>query len=220
MHEDFWQERWARDEIGFHLDEVNPHLRRHWPRLELAPGSAVLVPLCGKSHDLAWLAGQGLRVIGVELSEKAVLAFFAEQGLQAEVSPSGAFKVYRCGALEIRCGDVFALTAEDVAGCSALYDRAALIALPPEMRRRYAAHLAAILPAGAKGLLVVLDYEQAQMSGPPFAVSDDEVQALLGSRWRLRLLEHSDVLDGNWRFLQRGLSRLEESVYLLEQPAS
>ncbi|NKQ11813.1 thiopurine S-methyltransferase [Pseudomonas sp. SST3] len=216
MDEGFWQRRWARNEIGFHLNEVNPYLRRHWPDLRLAEGARVLVPLCGKSLDLAWLAQQGFAVLGVELSERAVEDFFDEQGLIADVSVQGGFKVYRAGALEIRCGDFFALTPGDVADCQALYDRAALIALPPEMRQRYVEHLANILAPDCQGLLVTLDYEQAQMSGPPFAVSEAEVRRSLGLRWKIELLERVDVLsEDNWKFLERGLTRLEESCYRL-----
>jgi thiopurine S-methyltransferase len=213
VDEGFWQRRWARNEIGFHLNEVNPHLHRHWPGLHLAERTSVFVPLCGKSLDMAWLAGQGFAVLGVELSARAVEDFFAEQGLTAEVSMQGEFKVYRAGALEIRCGDFFSLSPGDVAGCQGLYDRAALIALPEDMRLRYVEHLANILAPSCQGLLVTLDYEQEQMPGPPFAVSDAEVRQSLGSRWDIQLLERANVLDGNWKFLQRGLTRLEESCY-------
>ena len=218
MHEDFWQERWARNEIGFHLREVNPYLQRHWPDLGLAPGAQVLVPLCGKSLDMAWLAGQGYRVLGVELAESAVIAFFAEQELTPEVDQYGAFRRYRAGAVELLCGDFFALQAADVADCSGLYDRAALIALPEGMRERYAAHLAAILPSGCAGLLVTLDYPQAEMSGPPFAVDEALVaQLLTEQQWVCELLEQADVLGQNWRFLQRGLTRLDERAYRLRK---
>ena len=110
MHEDFWQERWARNEIGFHLREVNPYLQRHWPDLELAPSTQVLMPLCGKSLDMAWLAGQGYRVLDVELAESAVIAFFAEQELTPEVDQYGAFRRYQAGAVELLCGDFFCAT--------------------------------------------------------------------------------------------------------------
>ncbi|MCQ4306568.1 thiopurine S-methyltransferase [Pseudomonas stutzeri] len=215
MDEGFWQRRWARNEIGFHLNEVNPYLRRHWPGLQLAEGARVLVPLCGKSLDMPWLAAQGFAVLGVELSERAIEDFFAEQGLTAELSTRGDFKLYCAGALEILCGDFFALTRGDVAGCEGLYDRAALIALPADMRQRYVEHLTSILAPSCQGLLITLDYEQEQMSGPPFAVSDAEVRQSLGSHWDIDLLERANVLDGNWKFLQRGLSRLEENCYRL-----
>lgn len=218
MHADFWQGRWARGEIGFHLDQVHPALLRHWSRLNLPKDAKVLVPLCGKSLDLAWLAGQGFKVLGVELSQKAVEAFFSEHKLDAEISQHGAFSVYRSGALEIYCGDIFALTADDVAACQGIYDRAALIALPPPMRQRYAAHLSAILPAGCQQLLVTLVYDQAQMDGPPFAVSDAEVSALYASSWQLELLEAKKVAATNPRMRELGL-QLEERFYLLQRQA-
>jgi len=213
----FWQGRWARNEIGFHLDQVHPGLRRHWPRLGLPAGAGVLVPLCGKSLDLAWLAGQGFRVLGVELSEKAVEAFFAEQQLEAEVLQVGAFRVYRSGTLEIRCGDFFALGADDVAACQGVYDRAALFALPPAMRQRYAAHMSAILPADCQQLLVALDYDQRQMDGPPFAVGEAEVRQLYAPGWDVELLEAKEVLERNPALRERGLQHLEERFYRLRR---
>jgi thiopurine S-methyltransferase len=217
MDQDFWQQRWARNEIGFHLSEVNPYLQQFWSVLNVPAGAQVLVPLCGKSLDMLWLAEQGYRVLGVELAEAAVQAFFSEQGLVAEINQVGEFRRYRSGAIEVLCGDFFSLTAADLLECRALYDRAALIALPAPLRERYAAHLAAILPPGCAGLLVVLDYPQEQMPGPPFAVGEAEVQRLLAApQWALQVLEARDVLGENWRFLQRGLSQLSERVYRLQ----
>jgi thiopurine S-methyltransferase len=210
MQPEFWHNKWAANQIGFHLPEVNPYLQRHWA----APATArVLVPLCGKSLDLSWLAGRGHQVFGVELSEKAVEDFFNEHQVQPQISAKGAFKVYRGDAIELWCGDFFALTADDVADCAALYDRAALIALPAPMRERYAAHLQQILAQGVQGLLITLDYDQAQMPGPPFAVADEEVQRLLGDVWQMQVLEEQDVLGDSWKFLQAGVTRLEERVY-------
>ncbi len=216
MEEAFWQARWAQGQIGFHLQEVNPYLQQHWPSLSIAPGSQVLVPLCGKSLDMAWLAGQGLRVLGVELAERAVEDFFAEQGLQPEVEQQGVLRLYRAAGVEIYCGDFFNVQAEHVAGCTALYDRAALIALPETMRARYVEHLAAILPGNCRGLLVSLEYAQEEMSGPPFSVSQAEIDARLSPYWQIELLARHDVLNENWRFLQRGLSSLHESIYRLQ----
>ncbi|BBP75731.1 thiopurine S-methyltransferase [Pseudomonas gingeri] len=219
MQPEFWHKRWEFNQIGFHLDQVNPCLQRFWPDLALEPEARVLVPLCGKSLDLAWLAAQGLRVLGVELSEKAVEAFFAEQQLKPQVREHGALRIYEAGPLELWCGDFFALTAADVADCTALYDRAALIALPLEMRERYTAHLTRILPGGCQGLLITLDYDQAQIDGPPFAVLDGEVRRLLEPQWQLRMEEERDVLGESWKFLQAGVTRLEERVYRLEKIA-
>lgn len=212
MEPEFWHKRWSSNQIGFHLPEVNPYLQRFWPQLGLAQGSRVLVPLCGKSLDLLWLAHQGYSVLGVELSEKAATDFFLEHQLEPVVSEEGVFRVFRAGDIEIRCGDFFALGPQDVADCTGLYDRAALIALPVPMRARYAAHLQKILPDGV-GLLITLDYNQDEMPGPPFSVGDDEVQRLLGGAWRLEVLQEQDVLGESWKFLQAGVKRLDERVY-------
>lgn len=217
MHEDFWQARWSHNEIGFHLDEVNPWLRKHLAVFSSA--EKLLVPLCGKSLDLHWLAEQGFAVRGVELAEKAITDFFAEQQLQPQVYQNGAFRVFQAGRIELWCGDFFALTAEQVADCDGLYDRAALIALPAPMRQRYVAHLSQILRPGCEGLLIGLEYPQAQMEGPPFAVGDAEIRALYGADWDVEGLEREDVLARNWRFLKRGLGFLEESVYRLKRRA-
>jgi thiopurine S-methyltransferase len=213
MQPEFWHKKWASNQIGFHLPDVNPYLQRFWPDLNLAAHARVLVPLCGKSLDLLWLAGRGHRVLGIELSEKAVEDFFSEQQLQPQISEHGVFKVYRAGTIELWCGDVFALSAEDVADCSALYDRAAVIALPPPMRERYAEHLQNILPAGLKGLLITLDYDQSQISGPPFSVDDAQVRHLFGGAWQMQVLESQDVLSDSGKFVQAGATRLEERVY-------
>lgn len=219
MQAEFWQQRWARNEIGFHAKQVNDYLQRFWQALQFtdagADGSQILVPLCGKSLDMAWLAAQGHKVLGVELAETAAQAFFAEQQLTPGIRQEGAFTVYSAGPVEIYCGDFFALTAEQVSACVGFYDRAALIALPPEMRERYAAHLLSILPAGAQGLLVTLEYDQAQMDGPPFAVNPEEVKALYSAGWQLERLEVADVMGLNWRFAERGLTALDERVYRL-----
>ena len=82
MEPGFWHERWERAEIGFHKQEINVHLQQFWNCLELPAGERVFVPLCGKSLDLLWLAGEDHPVTGVELSPIAVDAFFQENELQ------------------------------------------------------------------------------------------------------------------------------------------
>lgn len=212
MEPAFWQQRWADNQIGFHQAQVNPYLQKYWAQLQRLPGSRVLVPLCGKSLDLAWLAGQGHRVLGVELSRQAVEAFFREHGLEAEVQQRGVFEVWRSGDVELWCGDFFALKAEDIGDCAGLYDRAALIALPPQMRVAYMQQLSGLLPAGCQGLVVTLDYDQALLDGPPFSVGDEELrQGFTG--WQVDELEAVEVIEESPKFLQAGVSSLLERVY-------
>lgn len=215
MEKDFWLERWERAEIGFHQDEVNPYLRDYWQALHPVSGSEVFVPLCGKSLDMLWLRQQGHAVLGVELSAIAVQGFFAENGLVAEHASDARFDCCEADGIRILCGDFFDLNKQDMTQVTAVYDRASLVALPPQMRQRYARHLVSILAPGTQILLVTFDYPQAEMSGPPFAVSPGEVEALYRDHADIRLLAQLDVLPQNPRFQQRGLTRLQENIFLL-----
>lgn len=217
MQHEFWQSRWARNEIGFHQQSVNPGLQRHWPNLGLPEESQVLVPLCGKSLDMLWLAQWGYRVLGVELAERAAVDFFAELGVVPQITEEGALRRYSYERLEILQGDFFDVTAGQVAGCGGLYDRAALIALPPDLRADYGAHLQRILPHPVRGLVVTLEYPQAQMDGPPFAVLAAEVRELFVEGWEVGEVERLDVLAENPKFLKRGVSHLDEVVFTLRR---
>jgi thiopurine S-methyltransferase len=215
MKKEFWLERWEHEEIGFHQNEVNPHLCEFWPELNLAHGSMVFVPLCGKSQDMIWLREQGLQVLGVELSAIAVQAFFKENGYIPQHITSGKFDLCEANGICILCGDFFDLDKDDMANVSAVYDRASLIALPPEMRVRYVLHLVRILPPATQLLLITVDYPETEMQGPPFSVSSGEVEALYRKHAEVRLLAQPDVLEQNPRFQQRGLSSLRENIFLL-----
>lgn len=215
MHADFWHERWQQNQIGFHQDAVNLHLQEFWPALGVAAGSRVFVPLCGKSADMLWLRAQGHTVVGVEISPLAVHAFFAENGLPVTTRDVGRFSVCEADGICIYCGDFFDLGPDDLAGVGAVYDRASLIALPPDMRPAYAAHMQQLLPAATKILLVAFDYPQHEMNGPPFSVQEPEVRAMYGGRCSIELIRTADILEQETRFRDRGVTRLQEKVYLL-----
>lgn len=216
MDRDFWLERWARGETGFHQSQPHAGLVRHWPSLRLARDARVFVPLAGKSPDLHWLAAQGHRVIGVELAGLAVRAFFEDAGLEAVSEPAGRFTRHRCGTLELLCGDVFDLDRGTLGEVAAVFDRAALVALPPELRTAYAAHLTGLTTAGTRTLLVTLEYDQSRMAGPPFSVHEPEVRALYGAQHRIGLLERRAPPDAA-RFAQRGVTDMMEAIYALER---
>lgn len=215
MDRDFWLERWQRNEIGFHQQEINAHLEAFWDRLAIPVDALVFVPLCGKSRDLLWLRARGYRVLGVEFSPTAVRDFFVENALTPQITRQGRFDRHETHGLAILCGDFFDLSPELLQGVAGVYDRAALIALPPELRTRYVAHSAAILPAAADTLLVTMEYPQNQMSGPPFAVDEDEVRRLFEKRCTVTRLLDKDILTDNPRFRERGLSALAEKIYRL-----
>ena len=219
MQPEFWHQRWADNQIGFHQQAPTPLLLKHWPALGVPAGARVFVPLAGKSLDMAWLAAQGHRVLGVELSQLAVEQFFAEHGLQPDIRESRYGRHYAAGDIELICGDAFGLDAELLRDCAAVFDRAALIALPPELRRRYAGELYAALPAGCRGLLVSLEYPQAERAGPPFSVPEDEVHDLFDADWRVELLDRRPIPPEHPGFVA-GVSRLDTAVYALRRGQS
>ena len=216
MDAGFWQQRWQEGRIGFHQERPTPLMERHWDAVGVAPGARVLVPLCGKSLDMAWLAARGHRVLGVELSLLAIEQFFAEHALAPDVHETTNGRHFVAGPIELIQGDAFELDAEVLAGCDAVYDRAALIALPAELRRRYRDTVYARLPRGCRGLLVTLEYPQSEKQGPPFSVDGDEVDALFGDAWSVECLERNDILDQQPGFVAEGVSALHIAAYRLQ----
>lgn len=213
-HQD-WHNRWENNRIGFHEGCTNGLLEAHFQRFELAPQSRVFVPLCGKAVDMFWLAQQGYRVSGIELSTLALQQFFNEHQLAVEISTEAAFSRFKAEDIELLAGDFFKLQAEHLALPDCIYDRASLIALPAELRPHYARHLMAIYPE-VPMLLITLDYEQARMSGPPFSVTEAEVQQLYAERYDITRLERRDCLHESARFQQLGLKYLNETAYQLK----
>jgi len=195
MEPNFWHERWERREIGFHEGEANTALVAHFGALGLAPGARILVPLCGKTRDIAWLLDQGHRIAGVELSPLAIGELFAELGLTPTITADGPLARYRADDLDIWVGDLFDLTSERLGTVDAIYDRAALVALPESMRSRYTAHLMAITQA-APQLLMTYEYDQQVYNGPPFSVREAELQEHYEGAYHLQLLARQPVERG------------------------
>ena len=219
MDTGFWRQRWREGRIGFHEGVVNRLLQRHWARLSPAAGETVLVPLCGKSRDLAWLAAAGHPVVGVELAPEACRDFFAECKRVPEVMRAGPFVRYRgrVGKSEVTlwCGDLLTRDAAQAGVASLWYDRAALVALPAAMRRDYVAALMRLLAPGARGLLVTLeDASHAASEGPPFPVPEATVRALFEPHCRVQRLQH-DALPPGDRLHARSGAPTVEAVYAL-----
>ncbi len=208
MEIDFWAQRWKEGRIGFHEGRTNTFLERHVERLGTAP-RRVLVPLCGKTEDMAFLASRGHDVVGIEAVEDAVKAFFREHELEPSVRElDGNVRAYSSGKVTLLAGDVFACTKAHVGAVDAFYDRAALVALPADVRTRYVAHLRTLFAPGSTGLLVTFVYDQSKAEGPPFAVDEDEVRRLYAGPGapgaRVTMLDEAP-LDGP-RFREAGIA--------------
>lgn len=212
---ELWQDAWRRRDIDFHQAAVNPLLLKFWPNFRFTVGSTVFVPLCGKSLDLAWLAGQGHRVIGVELSPLAVRAFFRENRLQPSKRKVGKFTLWEHGRISILCGDFFDLSAADLGEISVVFDRASLTALPDDIRGAYIAQLRRIVPATCRMMLLTTEEpEEGETQGQPYAVAD-EVASLYASAFDIELSHVESSFEPDPDPAISEPVRVEHKVYFL-----
>ena len=192
MEPEFWLNKWKKNEIGFHRADTNPLLMDHFPSMNIRPGGRIFLPLCGKSLDMHWLLSQGYQVVGAELSQSAVEQLFETLGLKPEVTTQDEFTRYCAENIEIFQGNIFQLKAEQLRAVDAVYDRAALVALPTETRIKYTGHLRE-LTGCASQLLVSFDYDQSKMTGPPFSVDEKEVRSHYQAHYKLGLLHQGTI---------------------------
>ena len=209
MEHDFWHNKWASGQIGFHQAEYNAFLVRHFESLKLTIGDTVFVPLCGKTRDIHWLLNQGHKVIGCELNEDAVKALFNDLNLEPEVTRIDGLQRYCADSLTVWVGDFFRLKAHHLHRVDAVYDRAAVVALPPDMRVRYTEHLLK-MTFNAPQLLITYCYDQTIVSGPPFSVPDAEVEQHYSGVFTLQRLESESEPLG-----MKGKADCTESCWVL-----
>jgi thiopurine S-methyltransferase len=206
----FWHQRWEENNTFWHQSEANPKLTANFNQLSVAKGGRIFLPLCGKTLDIPWLLSRGYRVVGAELSKIAIEQLFAELKVKPKISTQGKFDHYSVENLDIYVGDIFDLSLKTLGQVDAIYDRAALVALPLTMRERYTAHLMDIT-GKAQQLLVCWEYDQGQMDGPPFSIGGDEVKRHYGKSYKITLIESKDVPGG-----LKGKCAATENVWLLK----
>jgi thiopurine S-methyltransferase len=211
MQADFWHQKWQKNEIGFHLPDANPLLVKYFSKLQLNKGARVFLPLCGKTLDIAWLLAQGYRVAGAELSTIAIEDLFKNLNITPNIKMLGEIKHYSAANIDIFVGDIFKLSPAMLGAVDAVYDRAALVALPDEMRKLYTAHLQ-MLTKQAPQLLICFEYDQTLHAGPPFSISANEVKQHYQANYDVNLLASEDLVGG-----LKGQTPAIENVWLLKQ---
>ncbi len=210
-----WHSHWTNARPGFHEGRVNPYLQQFFPRFDLQQGGGIFLPLCGKAVDMLWLSEQGFNVIGVELSKVAVESFFEESGLEYECRKTPEFTVYSTAGITIYQGDFMSLESTQLASCKLVYDRASIVAIESFNRAAYKAKMLELIPLATPMLVVVLDYDQSRMSGPPFSVPVQEVIELYQPEYEVELLQSSELIEVQPHWKGRGLDSLIESALSL-----
>ena len=210
MDASFWHQKWEKNEIAFHQNEANPLLVKYFSELSLVKGSRIFIPLCGKTRDIAWLLTNGYCVAGAELSKVAIEQLFAELGVEPKISNVGNLELYSATNIDIFVGNIFDLSSNLLGEVDAIYDRAALVALPLEMRRQYTKHLMQITDK-APQLLISYEYDQSMIDGPPFSISKEEVSRHYADSYELTPIASVDVSGG-----MKGKCAAIENVWLLK----
>lgn len=208
MKHEFWHDKWQSNNIGFHLSNPNPLLIKHIHSLNLQPQARIFIPLCGKSLDIHWLLQQEFHVTGIDLSPIAIEELISELKLEFTVSQVGDLTHYHHQNIDLYVGDFFELTSSNIGKIDAIYDRAALVALPEEMRTDYAQHLMQISNKATQ-LLISFEYDQGVMAGPPFSISPQQFKNYYSKQYQLQLLESQTELI-------KGKVDAEEKVWLLK----
>ena len=211
---EFWIKSWKEGRTNFNQAKFHDKLTEYFPQLLPRKGQKVLVPLCGKSIDLLWLQELSLDVHGVELYDKAVESFFAENGLlPPEITHDQNFSHYAYKNIVISCGDFFGLKADSA--YDFIYDRASLVALPPPMRKDYARVIKQSLKKGGKYLLIVYHYDPSKMEGPPFSIHEDEIHELYADQFRIQCVESKKPENEGPRLTT--VESLKQNIYILEK---
>jgi thiopurine S-methyltransferase len=211
MQPQFWLESWEREgsATSFHRQDLHPYVVKYADP-EMLRGKRVLVPLCGKTNDLLWFAQYAEHVIGVELADKAILQFFQQNALT--YTKTSDYR-YESGRITLLHRDIFDITAEDVGPIDLVYDRAALVALPLDLRRRYVTKLDGLLSVGGQQLVVTLEYAPV-MAEPPFSITPDETSAYYQARYMVEHIEQPERPEH--RMIPKfGLSFLKEHAFRL-----
>ncbi|MCF8059635.1 MAG: thiopurine S-methyltransferase [Bacteriovoracaceae bacterium] len=210
MDAEFWKQAWFEGRTGFHRSEYHPQLLEFFPLFEAKNEQSILVPLCGKTKDLTWLSHQNLYVQGIELSEKAVREYFSDNSIE---NYNVEDNTYTHQNLTLEVGDFF--HHEKPEGYDYIYDRAAIVALPPSMRVDYSAHCLSLLKPGGKILLITFEYDQSKLDGPPFCVPEKEVNQLYAKEGTIELLNKLSDKPNNPKFKEAGVTTFIQKVYLI-----
>ncbi|SMO33975.1 thiopurine S-methyltransferase [Fodinibius sediminis] len=199
------------------MTEVYAPLTRYWSRLQLPKQARVLVPLCGKAHDLDWLADQGYHVIGAEAAQRPLMEVMERSNASFVRTESHGFTVYRSESMELWHGNFLKLPIPPTAPIDAIYDKTSIVALPPAMREQHARKLLSLSQRHTQMLLQSFEYVQEEMNGPPFSVPEQEIATLFGADFKYTLLHEESKIEQLERFRRRGLSsHFLEKVYHLE----
>jgi len=214
MEKEYWLNKWQTNDTPWHSQEINRNLIDNIDKLELQPGNCILVPLCGKTKDMLWLADRGYHVIGIELCPMACTDFFKELNIEPRIANEDSFQKYQHKNIEIYCVDVFKLTEGSLPTIHAVYDNRALIALPPSMQKKYVDHLVACIGTHVKYMLLTIE-SSCVVTGPPFSINRADVDSLFAEYCKIEQLNRIPCTKIPEHLIKKGYAELVESTYYI-----
>lgn len=211
MEAKFWFDSWEKGGFytSFHRKDIHPYVLNYLTPDELA-GKTCLVPLCGKSVDMMYLAAFADKVIGVEIVEKAILEFFEENNL-AYHQPDD--ETYIAGNITLLRKDFMQLTSQEIGHIDWVYDRASLVALPDKMREDYLYSIDRLTDIGTKSLVITLEYFPL-INSAPFSIPISEMEDYYGLGHFINHIE-SPLLMNHGMVRRWNLAYLYEHGFLL-----
>lgn len=214
MDFEFWSNCWVKPTQPFHLTKPHHFLTEYFSEY-FSDKERVLLPLCGKTQDINFIANNGIKAIGVEFNPRAVESFFEDSQLTPDITSLDNKTRYQTTNIEIWLSDFFDINRDDIGQFQAIFDRAALVALPAEMRPDYAKHLLSFLAPQGRLLLVTMDYDVEQMSGPPFYIDKTEIEKLFPNT-HIKQLARTSIIQSHPKWRELELSRLDEVLYEIQ----
>ena len=214
MEKQFWLKAWENPSPGFHQLSTHPFLVKYWSDFAKSKGK-VFIPLCGKSLDIKYIMDQGYEVVGIDLSESAVIAFFEEHKIEYQVEENLRLKKYLGKGVTLYVGDLFHLSASELEDVKYVYDRASLVALPFEIRNSYIKFMLRYLKE-ASIFLITFQFDNVEV-GPPFSIDKKMVENYFTPHFIIDEIDKKRNEDMDNIELHCGLiSYVQENVFTLK----
>jgi SAM-dependent methyltransferase len=161
---DYWQNRYNQGTTGWDRGEPSPGLKWFQQQVSSADCPRVLVPGCGRGHEVSALAAAGYAVTAIDFAPAAVnqvQATLAARQLNAEI--------LQADLLEYSPSAPF----------DAVYEQTCLCAMHPDQWSQYVQKLTQWLRPGGKLFAVFMQTTSSE--GPPFACRLPQMRQLFGS---------------------------------------
>lgn len=169
----FWHQAWEDGRTRFHLSEYNTNLVKFFPSYSFKQKNSCLVPLCGKTLDMHFLADHFENVVGVDIVKMPLEQFFSDHQINSHEEPKNKSINGRNITLYER--DFLNDNLAELKQFDFIYDRASLVAIEPKLRPKYVQQIKNFFHQDTILHLATFERE-IHGGGPPYDLTPDEVR--------------------------------------------